>query len=74
MPFKIKKQDGMFIVVRTDTGQVVSHHDSKKKAAISMSIRERESGEKTSHNTDHNTDHGSDHNSDHGAGHKGKKR
>lgn len=39
MPWKAKKQGEDWVVVRSDTGKVVSHHESKEKAEAAVRAR-----------------------------------
>ena len=36
MPYSIKKQGDKWVKVKKDTGEVVSHHDTKEKALASI--------------------------------------
>lgn len=39
MPWKTEKRDGKWVIVRSDTGKVVGHSDSKEKAQASVRAR-----------------------------------
>lgn len=36
MPYKVKKQNNKWVKVKADTGEIVSHHDTKEKALASI--------------------------------------
>lgn len=44
MPHKARKSGKRWAIVRADTGKVVGHSSSKRKATISAAIRDRKSG------------------------------
>lgn len=46
MPYKVVKHGSKWQIVRKDTGEVVGESDTKGKAMVSMSIRERAHREK----------------------------
>jgi hypothetical protein len=44
-PHTVRKQGKRWAIVRADTGRVVGHSTSKRKAAISASIRDQRAGD-----------------------------
>lgn len=44
MPWKVRKSGSQWVVVKADTGKVVSHHKSKRKAQASIRARHANTG------------------------------